>query len=756
MAEGGPEQGNNDSAIEETPRKKRKFINSQNVEDEALRNYKKKQKALRTILDQSCRKLSEFLSLHSVPGTTDGFGYIKNRLTGLKPNVLQDPIYVGLFGSTGAGKSTLLNAIIEKKFFLPVSGSKTCTSCVVHINTSRSKYHEAKIHLLDDEEWKDELKALVALMELEENSENDNERDEAALKIRAIYGRGAETKTYRELCGAKPVVSIPSSRCIVFKELQAEELSEKLDMYIRAQSISDDTESETSEEDIKMQLWPLIRNVEVTLPRSDVIPEGVIFLDIPGAGDFNSKRDAMWKENINKCSVIWVVSSFERIQGKKIDENLLNEGMKAFQCGMCRDIALVATKSDSLDLEEYKRERKKGQKPITNEHDAILERNETVKQEKSKVMKKQLEKKLPSHSEVLQKADLVYTVSAREYWQGRTLSKEETEIPKLREFLRNFYVSEKRKMLKDYAKETLVIFALIQNLSSNQDKQHLQVRKNGLKDFIMGKISELEKDIEKCFTPMEQHLSEGVNEAKRSYETIISTFLKRDHGYQGFHRTLKAVCLKNGVFASRIFDRIDINESLAQPIYDKIDATFGQIFRIQMSTRAMLKASLVVFRCAVQQRLKESETKKLVTFRFEFLEQETDFIINEIEKVILQRKADIYHSLSASIQKDLTPYYEEAAKIRGSQAYQRMQNVINQGLKNEVERGMFEKAKEDMKSELQKLKVEITRKLEKDFSDMLSLAFCPWDALDGKLPGLQQEFFFVNMIDEELQSAEDA
>ncbi|XP_064364274.1 nuclear GTPase SLIP-GC-like isoform X2 [Dromaius novaehollandiae] len=627
MAEGGPEQqGNTDGGTEETPRKRKKFNRYQNFEDEeqeALKNCKRKQKDLRTILNESCIKLSDFLSLHGSPGTTDGFEYIENRLKGLKPDILLDPICIGLFGSTGAGKSTLLNAIIEKKFFLPVSGSKTCTSCVVQINTSRTKNYEAKIYLLSDEEWKDELKSLVALLEPDEDNEKDEERDENALKICAIYGQGAETKTYEELCAMKPIINIPSSRCISFKEMQAEALSEKLEPYIRTQNINDATRTEISEEDKKMQFWPLIKNVEVTLPRSDVLPEGVILMDIPGTGDFNSKRDAMWKENINRCSVIWVVNSFERIQGEKNHEKLLSEGVKAFQCGMCRDIALVATKSDSLDLEEYKRERKEKNTPLTNEHDAILERNAMVKQQKSKVVKRSLE---------------------------------------------------------------------------------------------------------------------------------------RDRGYQGYHRTLKAVCLKNGVFASRRFDRIDINESLAQPIYEKIDMNFGQIFRIQMGTRATLKANLVTFKCAVQQKLKETERKKSVAdaCRLEFLEQETDFILSETEKVILQRKADIYHSLSASIQKDLLLCYEEAAKIRGSQAYQRMQNVISQGIKNEVERGIFEKAKEKMKIELLKLKVDITGKLEKDFSDVLSLAFCPWEELDGKLPGLQQEFFFINMIHKELQAARDA
>lgn len=42
----------------------------------------------------------------------------------------------------------------------------------------------------------------------------------------------------------------------------------------------------------------MIKLVEVTLPKSELIPEGVVLVDIPGTGDFNSKRDEMWKKVI--------------------------------------------------------------------------------------------------------------------------------------------------------------------------------------------------------------------------------------------------------------------------------------------------------------------------------------------------------------------------------------------------------------------------------------------------------------------------
>ena len=353
MAEGSSRPcGGSDDSLEGNPKKKcRRDQTPEDGEQGTLKNCKRMQNELKTILEKSSQKLSQFLPVISQPGAREGILYLRNRLISLKPDILMDPIYIGLFGSTGAGKSTLLNAIIDKNFFLPVSGSSACTSCVVQINTSRSKQHEAKIHLLTDEEWKDELKGLVALVDPSEDSEDNSERSEAALKISAIYGKGAENKSYEELCRMKPIISIPPSRCTIFRETTAEELSDKMCPYIRSPTIA---AGEMTEEDRKMQIWPLIKNVEVTLPYSQVIPEGVVFVDIPGTGDFNSKRDEMWKENINKCSVIWVVNSFQRILGEKIHEMLLREGMKAFQSGMCRDISLVATKSDDLNLEEYR------------------------------------------------------------------------------------------------------------------------------------------------------------------------------------------------------------------------------------------------------------------------------------------------------------------------------------------------------------------------------------------------------------------
>lgn len=64
--------------------------------------------------------------------------------------------------------------------------------------------------------------------------------------------------------------------------LQKSEFTKQLSSYVRVQ------ESDA--------LWPLVKYVEVAVPESELLPVGITFVDIPGTGDFNSKRDEMWKE----------------------------------------------------------------------------------------------------------------------------------------------------------------------------------------------------------------------------------------------------------------------------------------------------------------------------------------------------------------------------------------------------------------------------------------------------------------------------
>ncbi|XP_077008996.1 nuclear GTPase SLIP-GC isoform X1 [Tamandua tetradactyla] len=726
------------------------------VEQSALKEYEKLESRTRRVLSNTYQKLIQSVFLDdNIPS---GVKYLINRLLALIEKPSLDPIYIGLLGSTGAGKSSLINAIIQQAMFLPVSGESICTSCIVQVSTSCCDQYEAKIHLLSDQEWKEELRNLTRLLRGTENVDREEEDawdkddavEEAIWKLQMFYGKGAESQNYEELLRAKPKGKIPPSRIITLKAEEAGELSVKLDPYIRTQRRGD-----CNGESAKTHIWPLIKHVEVTLPKSELIPEGVVLVDIPGTGDFNSKRDEMWKKTIDKCSVIWVISDIERVFGGRAHEDLLNESIKACQRGFCRDIALVVTKTDKLHLPEYLRERKMGNQAIQSQREAVLERNEAVKLQRNRILKEKLKRKLPAHSKVLEAVDLVYTVSAQEYWQQALLTEEETEIPKLREYIRKRLLDKKRRRVTKYVNEAFGLLLLTDSFNTVENLPNEYLHMSGLRRFVEEKIQLLEKTIDQCFAHIEQPLQEGVRNARTSFRRILSGCLvvnelfqgkpiySRSKGNQGFHQTLKAVCLKNGIYASRTLARIDLNEAITQPIYDQIDPVFGGIFRAGNSSGSALMPHIEAFKHSLQEKMTEIGIRngwKYVSCKKSFLIQEINAILGGLEGHILRKKRRIYESLTTSVQNDLKSCYEEAAQITGKKACERMKDVIRRGVDQQVAEGMFERAQERMQHQFQQLKNGITEKVKGSISTMLTLASSQEDGIYKELADVKSEY----------------
>ncbi|XP_032188216.1 nuclear GTPase SLIP-GC isoform X3 [Mustela erminea] len=684
-----------DDDVFKEPMKKRKrsdrdqrFRAFPSVEQSALKEYEKLESRTRRVLSNTYQKLIQSVFLDdSIP---NGVKYLINRLLALIEKPSLDPIYIGLFGSTGAGKSSLINAIIQQAMFLPVSGESICTSCIVQVSSGCCEQYEAKIHLLSDQEWKEELKNLTKLLHRTEEPDReeadvwdrDDAVEEAIWKLQMFYGNGAERKSYEELLRARPKGKIPTSRIITLKAEEAGELSVKLDPYIRTQRRDLDGES------AETQIWPLIKHVEVTLPKSELIPEGVVLVDIPGTGDFNSKRDEMWKKTIDKCSVIWVISDIERVSGGRAHEDLLNESIKACQRGFCRDVALVVTKTDKLHLPEYLRERKVRNGDILSQREAVLERNEMIKLQRNRILKEKLKRKLPGDSKVLEASDLVYTVSAQEYWQQALLTEEETEIPRLRGYIRKRLLDKKRRMVTKYVTEAFGLLLLTDSFNCMENPP-------------------------------------------------------RSRGNQGFHQTLKAVCLKNGVYASRTLARIDLNEAITQPIYDQIDPVFGGIFRAGMPTGSTLLPHIEAFKHSLQEKMMEIGVRngwKYESYKKSFLIQEISAILGGLEDYILRKKRRIYESLTTSVQNDLKPCYEEAAQIAGKKACERMKDVLRRGVERQVAEGMFERAQERMRHQFQLLKNGITEKVKGSIATMLTLASSQGDGLYKELADVKSEY----------------
>ncbi|XP_062981432.1 nuclear GTPase SLIP-GC-like [Elgaria multicarinata webbii] len=650
-------RGAEEDSTAETPRKRRRREDKYQVfesrEKEILKKYEKLESKTRKVLSTTYDKLFAVLSQDTM---LDGVNYLKERLITLKKKCSLDPIFIGFLGRTGAGKTSLLNAIIGKKLFMPVSGEKACTSCIVQVKKSKSEFYEAVIHLLTKEEWSSELKDLVEVLSKnggdDEGSSHESVSD-AKDKLCALYGAGADQKSYEELLKAKLVTTIPAKRTISIKEKEVTTFSEKLGPYICVK------------ENHSFEAWPLIKYVELDIPASDLVPEGITFVDIPGTGDFNKKRDEMWKET-----------------------------------------------------------------PIENKHDAILERNQDVKKKKERSIREKLQRKLLPDADVLNKDDLVYTVSAKQFWKRKHLSEEETEIPKLREYIRRIYLKEKERLVTDFVTETLGIHLLAENIGSEQQFVERHFQESGVEQFVNEKIDALGEKLESLFTQMKQPLCDGVTRARRSYKKILEEKLTRNGGNQGFHKVLKAVCLKNGVYASRTFARIDFNEDLARPIYDNVENIFENIFRIQKGTRCNLWPHLEGFKNEVQEKISQIARNNKIpedNGKIKAFIHETNVIMTKLRAEILQQKIVIYQSLKKYIQFDLMPYFEEASTIRGPEACDQMKTILRDNIDREV--------KKEIESCFLELKEKIMTTLKKETSIVLKLLLLHQDQLAVKLPG---------------------
>ncbi|NXD12172.1 SLIP GTPase, partial [Nothocercus nigrocapillus] len=626
----------------------------------------------------------------------------RDRLATLKEKSTFSVTSIGLFGSTGAGKSTLLNTLLGQEFFLPVSGTQTCTSCQVRVSVCRSKHYEANIFLLSEKEWKEELKHLLAFLEEhddDEEGESNKDVELAISKLRTVYGEGAERRSYEELLRATPKVNIPSTRHITLRKPKAEELSEELDPYIRNQGNDEEDQMEDGSSNMrertqKMQLWPLIKHVEVILPMSNLIPEGVVFVDIPGTGDSNKDRDEMWKKSILECSSIWIIAGVERVLGAKTQEIMLREAIKACQAGNCSDITFVVTKTDNLSVEEY-----------LSKHDAILEQNKNLKNSKDKSIRLRMQKNLHSSAEVLQKPNLVYTVSAREYWKSdttKTLNKEETEISMLQDHVRKLRLNMMKNQLRNYMHEIHVVFCLLDVCRYMHVERPFPL--DSLDEYVKLKIQGLGTAAGHIFDQINLHLNNGVESARKLYKKKMEKLFNQGQNSRGFHRTLKALCMRKGELVSRVFERLDLNDALAQPVYEHIDAPFEIIFRKQQPMKESLQLAMDNFSTEIKDKFKSfGESIKLENSRLNFLLQETDNIMKGLEGKILRNKKSIYESYVLEIKSSLSPYYDEAARIRGRQASQKIIKRLYEAVEEKVANNMFEGARNRMKSQFQEL-----------------------------------------------------
>ncbi|KAK6291145.1 hypothetical protein J4Q44_G00384540, partial [Coregonus suidteri] len=635
---------------------------------------------------------------------------------------------VGVFGKTGAGKSFLINTILGETKLLPFGNQGACTSVMIQVEAnmtdSDSKYI-AEIEFMTEEEWKEELWSIFRDRSYEDGNDEDQERDDDDDdddKISSLYGKDGRGATLEELMDRKHFREIPEFRLSVKKRFlcdTAEELSEKITCYTRS-----DTQSDT----FKRQYWPLVKCITIKVPNSKDLLEHVVLVDLPGNGDCNKSRDEMWKSFVGNCSAVWIISGIARASSEKESWEILDSTVSLFgPGGECRSISFICTKTDE-DIQN------------DDARTCILRRNKTTKKQVREKFSKQrlIKKHFSGGKDFLQ----VFTVSSMEYQKEKHLQQEETEIPKLQEFLRN--LNDHHKKTSDYVSGAYGILSLIQGAKSSDmtdsKEEVCQVLEQRLKEeikFIGQTMDDAYKDFEQC-------LSEGVKQSEESCEKLMNKVIApRGKKGSGYHKVVKTLCKNGGVYKPKGKKEINLNESLASCMRSLIDEEFKRYFPNE-GKRGPIRERIDDFTL---------DTNSLVGKHLElllhltFLKTEETVLKAKLICDIREKKKKIYSTLTESVKDTMHRCYIRASEHTGKDALKRMKDELHRHMKNN---NIFQKAKEDMLGCLINLKEHIVMQLKCKLQESMDLSLKTPNS--SFLPDVTVEYNKMKMCYEKLMS----
>uniref|UniRef100_A0A673VNU9 Nuclear GTPase SLIP-GC-like n=1 Tax=Salmo trutta TaxID=8032 RepID=A0A673VNU9_SALTR len=611
---------------------------------------------------------------------------------------------VGVFGKTGAGKSFLINTILGETKLLPSGNQGACTSVMIQVeaNMTDSKYI-AEIEFMTEEEWKDELWSIFSDRSFEDGNDEDHERDDDDdddEKISALYGKDGCGATLEELMDRKHFREIPEFRLSVKKIFicdTAEELSEKITCYTRS-----DTQSDT----FKRQYWPLVKCIIIKVPNSKDLLEHVVLVDLPGNGDCNKSRDEMWKLFVGNCSAVWIVSDIARATSEKESWDILDSTVSLFgPGGECRSISFICTKTD--DIEENQK---------ADARTCILRRNETTKRQVRDKFNKQ--KEIKKHFSGGKGFLQVFTVSSKEYQKEKHLQQEETEIPKLQEFLRN--LNDRRTKISDYVSGAYGILSLIQGAKSSEmtdsKEEVCQVLEQRLKD----EIKSIGQTMDEAYETFERCLSDGVRQSEESYEKLMNKVIApRGKKGSGYHKVVKTLCKNGGVYKPKgkreRRKEINLNDSLASCMIKLIDEEFKTYFPNE-GKRGPIREQIDTFSLDTNSLFGKHPEMSLHLI---FLKTEETELKAKLNCDLREKKKKMYSTLTESIKDSMHQCYIRASEHTGKDSLKRMKDELHLHMKNN---NIFHKAKKDMLGCLINLKDHIVMQLKCKLQESMDLS----------------------------------
>ncbi|XP_029015470.1 nuclear GTPase SLIP-GC-like [Betta splendens] len=657
--------------------------------------------------------------------------FVKNKICDLENNKRE---LVGVFGKTGAGKSSLINTIIGEYNLLPSGGIKACTSVMIKVETNMDKLkYEAEIEFIPKEDWKDEIWSLNNILEnnedKEENEKNEDYRN-IVQKLSAVYGEEWSTISPENLMEAKYFKETPEFLRNAKKRLaceSAEELSTKLSKY---------TISESSEGAVKRWYWPLVKCVTVRVPNNPLL-QHVTLVDLPGNGDDNKSRDKMWKELVGSCSTVWIVTEINRAASESEAWEILKSACSLIgNGGQCQQIHFICTKTDHCDnWNQLLRDAVRGD---------IFKRNMKTKDE--------VQKKFNTLNNVKKHFSdgcfKVFTVSAKLFLKGKrgqatVLQPDETEIPKLHEFLQN--LNDCHSETLNYVSGAYGILSLMQGARSRDTADGKTEVCPQLEETLQNELHKIRKTMGDTYEAFKDRLTDGVKNSESSCEETLRKILYPRQKDSGFHyRTLKCVVENSGVHKTTKGKLINLNADLSSKLTGSIDEMFRNTFPNEGKP---FNGVISAFSLDTEKLI---EKYKAVELQLVFLGFEEEKIKTRLIKIIRDRKKTIYSSLTEMIKDTMDYGYKKAAEVSGQDALKNMKETLEKHVQDS-KTIIFELAKSVMLQNLQKLEEEILETLEQTLNESIELSL---KTSDHFIPDFSTEFDRVKQFYRELTSSQ--
>uniref|UniRef100_A0A8C1Y1F3 Dynamin N-terminal domain-containing protein n=1 Tax=Cyprinus carpio TaxID=7962 RepID=A0A8C1Y1F3_CYPCA len=633
---------------------------------------------------------------------------------------------IGIFGQSGHGKSSLINAILGEEDLLPPGSLGACTAVVTQVeaNLDDSNY-TAEIELYSKEEWDRMLQTLFRVLSDDSEDRDDEMFESAKEKITAVYGQDADKKKIEELKKDKKFAEISNflsdSEKIISKR-ERSDFANEVACFIQYSVASPGG-----------WYWPLVKSVKIKIPNCDELLKHIVLLDLPGIGDCNKTREDLWKSKLRECSSVWIVSDINRAITDKDPWGILKHCIQDLgPGGECKNISFICTKTDDINPGAYMRGSRLTKDEIGNKDQTavcILHRNKTTKES----VKKKIESLNPGTKKLMEKISTeVFTVSSKAFFQQNlNLEPTETEIPKLQEVLKSINRRINQEMARGYVSDAKGVLSLIQIFSPNTNEEMVETKAkvhDKLANNLKNALTELDRQFEKMYEDLDMCLSEGV---QKSVRLCVATAQKEliapdDIDNRGFHKTLKALCKNKGHYWSKNWCMIlDLNECLATHMQESINEEFNQIFPVNGKTEKSLQKHLD--NVSIIQSDNTYCRSSMLYHIQNFIKTRENKLKVLLGRKVINRKKEIYSSISTTIQKKMGIGYKKAAKIKGNNTLKKMQNILS-GTIESLKDDMFNDAKTEFLEKFEKLKLEIKN----DFESEMKRSMEPFHLHTGK------------------------